>query len=135
VLVLEDVLEQELRALLGRERLEQDEKGQRNRLRALHLKVRPARIAGEHRLRQPRADVGLARRTRRLEAIQAEARHDRHRKRLRRADIGLVRAAIAQPRVLQHVLGIRRASEHAVRDREQARPFRREDVRIHDVRP
>ena len=96
-------------------------------VRALHLR-------GEHRLGQPRPDVFLARRPRGLQPIEAETRDDGRRERLRRANRRSVDAAVAQPCVLQHVLRVRRASEHPVRDREQQRPIGVEDVLVHRSR-
>ncbi len=88
VLVVEHLAQQEHRALLRRQRLEQDHERERHRLGLRQRTLRPAPVVGDDRLRQPGTDVLLAGRARRLQPIQAQARDDRRQIGLGRSQIG-----------------------------------------------
>ena len=106
MVVFEDLLEQEHRALLRRQLLEEDEERERHGFCALQHGVGALDFGCEHGLGQPFADVLLTRGLRRLQAIETEPRDDRRRERFRRPHGRSVRAAVPQPGVLQHVLGV-----------------------------
>jgi hypothetical protein len=84
----------------------------------------------DERLGQPRADVALAANARRTEVVDREPRRGRSEVRLRRLDLRTVLdgALEADERLLDDVLGLGDAAEHAVRDREEQRPQLLEDL-------
>lgn len=85
----------------------QDEQGQADRVALDRAVGGPdRRVGGEDRLGQPRTDVALAARSRRVEPIQAQARARRREPCGRRLDPAPVDAGPAQPRVLDGVLGV-----------------------------
>jgi hypothetical protein len=86
VLVVEHLLEEEDGTLLRRQPFEQDEKRERHRLGALEHGIRTFEFGGEHGLGQPRPDILLAHRTRRLQAIETETRHRRRHECRRRSN-------------------------------------------------
>ena len=75
---------------------------------------------GRDRLRQPLADVRLAAGLPAAEAIDREVRHDANEVGPRLADVGPVGALPAQPRLLDHVLGVGDLADDPIGDaREQ----------------
>jgi hypothetical protein len=66
--LVEHLVQQERGALLGRQALEQDEEGERQRV--CHLGLAGGIVVGHERLRQPLADVGLAPDPRRAEMVE-----------------------------------------------------------------
>ena len=114
VRVVEDFLEQKHRALFGRQRFEQDQECQRDRFVALQHRVRPPVKRGEHWFRQPRADVLFASRSRRLQPVKTQPRHDGGQPRLRRTKLAGLRVRASDPGVLNDVFRIARAAEHAI---------------------
>ncbi len=87
----------------------------------------------DHRLGQPRADVRLAPRPRRLHAVEAEPRHDPREVRARLDDLVGRRILPAQERVLHDVLGLGDRAEHAVREAHEERAMRLEALGGHDA--
>ena len=123
VAVVEDVVEQEDRALLGREALEQDQHRQRERVGGLGVAGRVVLAVGDDRLRQPFADVALAAGAGGAQLVDRQAGGDGGDEGARRLDplAGVERLMHAQQRLLHHVLGFGDAAEHAVGDRERDR--------------
>jgi hypothetical protein len=112
-------------ALGGRQSLEHDEHGVVQGLGALGAEGRV--LAGVDGLGQPRADVGLATRARRLQGVDGEARRRRREERGRILHDRPVGALPAQPGLLHDVLRLRGAAEHPVRDAEEASAHGLED--------
>ncbi len=123
VAVAEDVVEQEDGPLDRRQLLEQDEERERERVRLLGVvrRIEPRTIVGQKRLGQPLAHVHLAAGPRRAQVIDAEPRHDRRQERLRRLDLGALgeRTLLAQKSLLDDVLRLADAAQHAIGEREQ----------------
>ena len=118
----EDLAQQERRALDGREPLEQHEEGERERVGQLGLGARVAgALVGEQRLGQPRPDVLLAPHARGAQVVDRQAGGDGREVGLRALDLVGLRAVVAQERLLDDVLGLADAADHAVGDREQQR--------------
>ena len=120
--VVEHLAQQERGPLLGREALEHDEEGQRQRVGELGLRGGLI-LACDQRLGQPLADVRLAPGAGRAQLIDAEAGDDGGDPGRRRVDplAAGERAVQAQQGLLHHVLVLARAAQHAVRHREGAR--------------
>ena len=108
------------RALEGGQPLEQGEKSQGDRL---DVDRRPCQLAvvGRYRLGEPRADVRLAPRTRRLELIETEVHHHPLEPSTLVVERGGLAVEPAYVRFLQHVLGFREAAQHPVGEREEPR--------------
>ena len=123
VAVVEHVVQQEHRALLRREALQEHEEGERERVGHLGLAGRIGRAVGHERLGQPLADVGLASHAGRAQLVDREPRGHRRDVRPRRLDplALLERLVEAEERLLDHVLGLGDAAEHPVGDRERRR--------------
>jgi hypothetical protein len=124
VAVVEDVVQQEDRALDRGQPLEHEQERHRDRVGVLHDPgpVRNDRV-GQERFRQPRPDVALAPHAGRAQVVDAEAGRDRAQVRLGVVDLDAVgdRALVADVGLLHHVLGLDHAAEHAVGDREEQR--------------
>lgn len=126
VVVGEDVVQQEGRALRRRQALQQGEESERERLGQLGARGRVSVIVRLERLRQPRPGVCRAPHPLAAQVIEAEAGHHRREEVLRRAH--RVSLAVygdrlpAQEGLLDHGLGVRDAAEHAVGEREEGRP-------------
>src|SRR5215475_856726 len=121
-------LQDEDRALFGRQRFEQDEKCQRHRLRTLNGFIRRFTVGGQHRFGKPWTDIFLPRCTSGLQTIETETREDRDRKRFWRADGCRVGARVAHPGILHDVFRVRCAAEHPIRNRKQQRPVAVEEL-------
>ena len=124
--LVEHLAQQERGALLGRQALEQDEEGERQRVRHLGL-ARGIVVGARHeRLRQPLAHVGLAPDPRRAEVVEREPRDHRRQVRARRLDplAALARPVEAEEPLLHHVLRLAHAAEHPVGDGERRRAER-----------
>jgi hypothetical protein len=119
VRVVEDFAEQEHGALDRRQALEEQQHRHRYRFIDLRNSRHIASWFGDDWLRQPLADVGFALDARGLQMIDAQAADDRDEERLRRPHLGLGRALPSDERVLEHVLRVGDAAEHAVRNRKQ----------------
>ncbi len=124
VVVLEDLTEQEHRSLHRLQALEEYQERHRQRVGHLRLLRHVVLRSGHERLGEPRADVGLTPGLRAAEVVDRESRHRGRQVALRGVDLGalLGRAAPPEERVLHHVLGLRDAPEHPIRDREQQGP-------------
>ncbi len=83
----------------------------------------------DHRLGQPRADVGLAPAPRRFELVEAEPGHRAAQERLGLAHRAAVGPHPADEGLLHHVLGIGDRAEHPVGDADQPRTQRIEHRR------
>ena len=126
VAVVEDVVQQQHRALLGGQALEQ-RRGTPGRASRPSRRARAGSSPGspDERLRQPLADVALPPRARRAQLVDRQPR--RHRRDGRRAATRSrsPRSSArvnAQQRLLDDVLGLGHAAEHPVGDRERPRP-------------
>ena len=121
--LVEHLAQQERGALLGRQALEQDEEGERQRVGHLGLAGGIVVGARHERLRQPLADVGLAPDPRRAEVVEREPRDHRRQVGARRLDplAALARPVQAQEPLLHHVLRLAHAAEHPVGDGERRR--------------
>ena len=104
--LVEHLAQQERRALLGRQALEQHEEGERQRVRDLGLAGGIVVGARDERLRQPLAHVGLAPDPRRAEVVEREPRDHRRQVGARRLDPLAARArpVEAEESLLHHVL-------------------------------
>jgi len=114
--LVEHVAQQERGALLGREALEQDQEGERQRVRHLGLAAGIVVVAGHERLGQSLANVGLAPDPRRAELVEREPRNHRRQVGARRLDplAALARPVQAQEPLLHHVLSLAHAAEYPV---------------------
>ena len=119
-----DLTEQEHRSLHRLQALEEYQERHRQRVGHLRLLRHVVLRSGHERLGEPRADVGLTPGLRAAEVVDRESRHRGRQVALRGVDLGalLGRAAPPEERVLHHVLGLRDAPEHPIRDREQQGP-------------
>jgi hypothetical protein len=127
VAVGEDVMEQEDRALDRRQPFEQYEEGERERVCLLRVVRRVELgffVVSQHGLGQPLSHVHLAASPRGTQVVDAEPGHDRREKGIRRFDLGPLAecALLAQECILDDVLCLADATEHAVREREELRP-------------
>jgi hypothetical protein len=113
--VVEHLGQEERRALGRRQPLEQAQERQRQ-----VVDVGGGR--GRDRLGQPRPDVGLAAGPRRAQLIEGEPRHHRHQEAARVAHRRAIGGQPAHPRLLEDVVGVGGAAQHAVGDAEQPRP-------------
>jgi hypothetical protein len=119
--VLEHFAQQKGGPFLRRQRLEEHHERQRHRF-GEHCGVLGSRtLVGEDGLRQPRADVLLARGAGGFQPVETQARDNRGQKRFGRTHVRSIGRRVAQPRVLHGVLGFAGAAEHAVGDTEQLR--------------
>src|SRR6266508_3180158 len=122
--VVEHVVQQQHRALLRREALQQHQHRQRQPVGCLRVPGRIIAAVGDDRLRQPLAHVFLATDARGAQLVDRQpGGHGRH-ERARRCDLlaGLQRLMHPQQRFLHHVLGLGDAAQHPVGDRERDRP-------------
>src|SRR6266540_4346566 len=119
--LVEHLVQQERGALLGRQALEQDEEGERQRVRDLDLAGGILIGARHERLRQPLAHIGLAPDPRRVEVVEREPRDHRRQVGARRLDplAALARPVEAEEPLLHHVLRLAHAAEHPVGDGER----------------
>src|SRR3954452_14550945 len=123
VVVVEDVVEEQRGALLGRQVLEQNEEGEREGARHLGLASRVLATVGHDGLRQPLSDVGLTAGSGRAPLVGRKPSCDGGDEGAGRFDLlALVESVVdADQRLLHHVLGLRDAAEHPVGDREGSR--------------
>jgi hypothetical protein len=91
----------------------------RHRLRQCHLVL--GLWLGEHRLRQPLADIDLASRPSRPQVIKAQPAH--HRGQPRPRILNLLAAIQAQERLLHHLLGLEHTAKHPIGQPHQPVPF------------
>jgi hypothetical protein len=120
VVHVEDVVEQERRALEGGQPLEREQQRDRQIIGEAFGGL------GDDRLGQPRADVFLAPVAGRLHAIEAEPRHDAREVGAWLRDRRAVDVAPAQECVLDDVFGLGDRAEHAIREARQELPMRLE---------
>ena len=113
----EHVVQKKGRALERRQALERHHERQRD---IVDLVVRRL----DDRLRQPRANIGLALSPRRLQLIEADAGHDAAKVSLRLAHRRAIDAEPAQERVLDRVLRVGDRPQHAIGDANQSRTQR-----------
>jgi len=117
--VIEHFVQQEGGAFFRPEPFQQQQEGECQGLAAFQRRIR---CLGDfaRRLRQPWAEVVLALGFRATQTIQRQPGRNRNQPRFRVVQRGCVLRMPAQPRVVQHVLGIGRGAEHAVGQPEQA---------------
>ncbi len=129
--VAERLPEHEHRPLQRGQRLQDDEDGQRDRVGEdgpLGGVRHGVPEVGGVRLGQPRPDVGLAARLDLAQPVDGEAGGDAHQVAPGFAHGGPVGAGPAQPGLLDHVLRVRQAAQHAVGDAQEDGPVLFEDV-------
>ena len=127
VVEVEDVPQQQHRPLRRREALEHDQKRHRDPID--HLHAADASFVEIDRLRQAIPSTLLAPRSRRIELVETQTRHDGDEIRAWRLH-GDVPAAPPQPRLLHDVFRAPEIAEHAVRVRHEQCPMRFEDVQV-----
>lgn len=127
----ERLAEHEHGALQRRERLQDDEDGERNRL-GEHGRLRGVGRGrpevGDQRLRQPGTHVRLTPDLCLPQSVDGEAGGDADEIGARFAHLVAVGLGPAQPGVLDDVLGVRHTAQHAVGDPHQDRPVLFEDL-------
>ena len=127
VVEIEDLAKQQDGPLGGRQPLEHDQERHRDLIE--HLHAADASFVEVDGLRQTVAAALLATRSRRIELVETQPRHQGHEIRARRLDLD-VPAAPAQPRLLHDVFGAPEIAKHAVRVSDEQGPMRFEDVQI-----
>ena len=122
--VVEHVMQQQHRTLLGRQALQQHQHAQRQRIRDLRVLRGVIAAVGDDRLRQPFADVLFATGARGAQLVDRQPGGHGGNERARRCDLlaGIQRPMHPQQRFLHEVLGFGDAAEHPVGDRERHRP-------------
>ena len=118
----EHVVQHEGEALRGRQRVEDDEQGEPDRVGEQRLLLGVVLGVDDDRLGQPRARVLLAPRAAGAEHVEADAPHHRRQPAAEVGDRGRVGAAQAEPGFLHRVLGLADRAEHPVRHGIQVRP-------------
>jgi hypothetical protein len=108
------------RALGWRELLQQKQNREVQRLAPLDPQARIG--AGVDRLRQPWAYIGVSARASGLEHVDRESRGRRDQEGQRIADRAPISGLPPNPDVLDDVLGLRRATQHPIRNAKQPRP-------------
>ena len=124
---VEDVVQQESGALLGRKPFEQREEGHRKIIGQVEVAIRRRRR--DDRLRQPLTDVGLALGLEPPQPIDRQPARCRDEPRFRILDLVVLRLVPADVRVLDDILGIGARAEHAIGEAEQAAAQRLESGR------
>ena len=122
--VLEHLAQQEDRALDRGEALEEHQEAHREGVGGLGVANDIVLLLGQERLGEPGADVALPSHASRTQVVDAQSRGHRRQVGLGGVHLGS-RARLlveAQERLLDDVLGVGRAAEHPVRDREDQRP-------------
>ena len=121
--VVEHLAQQEDRAFDRREALQEHQEPHRERVGGLGVEGDVVLLLGQDRLGEPRADVALAPHARGPQVVDAQPRGDGRQVGLGRVHLGAAARLLveAQERLLDDVLGLGRAPEHPVRDREHQR--------------
>lgn len=130
VVVVERLPQQVGRALFGAQPFEQVQEGDGQLPGTFDDALGRLFVHRDDRLRKPGSGIAFALAFGRAQPIDGQPRDDGHQPSLRGSQRGLVRLQPAQPRVLQHVLGVGAGAEHAVGDAMQPRPQDLERVAV-----
>src|SRR4051794_26138617 len=124
---VEYVVQHERRALGGGELLEH---GQERIAHRLVQRDPVRRVIRYQWLREPRADIGLAPRPSRAQAVEGDPGHDRRKPAVEVLDRLRIRAVQPQPRLLHDVLRLAHVAQLAVREPQQPRAGPREALGV-----
>ena len=130
VVAIEHIVQHESGALFFAEPLQQVHEGDRHVARELRVRLRRHNFDFRERLRQPRTEVRGPLRLRGAQPIDREPRDHGRQPRFGGSQLRRVLLVPAQPRILQHVLGIRPAAEHPIGDAEQPVAMAGEDLDV-----
>ncbi len=127
---VERLAQNERRALLGPEPLQHHHQPERQVVRErIHISILAALPAfhGQHRLRQPRPDIDLARGLRAAHPVETKPHDDGRQPRRRLLDRAVIGRLPAQIGVLHRIFRLAPSAEHAVGDAGQPLAFGFED--------